>query len=242
MVLSFSITGEAANDKSLVLHLTFDEGKGDTVADDSMYQNNGTITGKPEWVEGKHGSALAFDGDYTVEVPHANNLSTTDAITMEMWVKAPGGGEVKQSGIEKGVWAAGGYSLYPVYEGGTVVQFADLPAACGDAAIKGKSIQDDKWHYLAGVWDGEEIFLYIDGELEKSGGCAGKLKTNEHGVYIGSRTGSERFLSAAVDEVRIYNRALTQSEIQKDMKTFGVYAVSPSEKLVIRWGEIKRGY
>ena len=125
-------------DESLVLHLTFDEGEGNTVADYSIHQNNGTVIGNPKWVTGKFGSAMAFDGTAdTVEIKHADILNTTTAVTMEMWVKASGGGEVKQAGIEKGVWGVGEYSLYPVYEGGTVVQFNDLPPACGDAGIKG---------------------------------------------------------------------------------------------------------
>ena len=233
----------SAPDESLVLHLTFDEGKGDNVADDSIHQNNGTIMGNPKWVNGKFGSALSFDGTGdTVEIKHTDVLNTTTAVTMEMWVKTSGGAEVKQAGIEKGIWAVGGYSLYPVYEGGTVIQFFDLPPACGDAAIKGRSIQDNEWHYLAGVWDGKTIFLYIDGKLEKSGACAGVLGTNKQGLYIGSRVGSERFLTGTVDEVRVYNRALTQEEIQKDMETFGKFAVSPSGKLSVCWGGVKQTY
>jgi hypothetical protein len=228
-------------DESLVLHLTFDEGKGTTVADDSIYQNNGSIMGDAKWVNGKFSSALAFDGaGDTVEIKHADVLNTTTAVTMEMWVKTPGGAEVKQSGIEKGIWGVGGYSLYPVYEGGTVVQFFDLPAACGDAGIRGRGIMDDEWHHLAGAWDGKTIYLYIDGELERSGACAGALGTTKQGLYIGSRIGSERFLTGTVDEVRVYNRALTQAEIQKDMETFGKYAVSPSGKLSACWGEVKQ--
>jgi len=240
LVLSFSPSGKAATDESLVLHFTFDEGEGNTVVDNSIHQNNGTIIGAPEWVDGKFGKSLAFDGTGdTVEIPHDDSLNTTTALTMELWVKAPGGGEVKQAGIEKGIWAAGGYSLYPVYEGGTVVQFFDLPPACGDAAIKGPGIQDNEWHYIAGVWDGDTISLYIDGELESSGGCGGTLKTNNQGLYIGSRVGNERFLTATVDEVRVYNRALTQSEIKKDMETFGPSPVSPASKLATTWGRIK---
>ena len=228
-------------DESMVLHLTFDEDGGNTVTDESVHHNNGTIKGTPKWVDGKYGKALAFNGGSdTVEIPHADSLNTTTAVTMEMWVKAPAGGEVKQAGIEKGIWGVGEYSLYPVYEGGTVVQFFDLPPACGDAVIKGPGIQDDKWHYLASIWDGKIISLYIDGKLERSGKCGGTLKTTNQGLYIGSRVGNERFLTATVDEVRVYNRALTETETQKDMKTFGPYAVSSAGKLAITWGQIKK--
>ena len=104
----------------------------------------------------------------------------------------------------------------------------------------GPGIQDNKWHYVSGTWDGKVISLYIDGELETSGKCDGKLKRSNQSVHIGSRLASERFLTGVVDEVRIYNRALTQAEIKKDMQSFGPLAVSPSGNLAICWGEVKR--
>ena len=238
----FTSTAIGIEDDSLVLHLTFDEGAGDEVIDDSIYSNSGTIKGTPEWVDGKSGTALAFDGGGdSVEIPSSDSLNITDSITMEMWVKIPAGGEIKQPGMEKGGWAIGEYSLYPAYEGGTVIQFFDLPPACGDAGIRGRGIQDDQWHYIAGTWDGTTISLYIDGDLETSGKCAGKLKTSNQAVHIGSRLARERFLTGNVDEVRVYNRALTQAEIKKDMQTFGALDVSSTlQNLAICWGEVKR--
>ncbi|MDQ1317759.1 MAG: large repetitive protein, partial [Candidatus Poribacteria bacterium] len=215
-----------AVDDSLVLHFTFDEGAGNVVTDDSIYLNNGKFKANPKWVDGKFGKALSFNAGDSVEIPGSDSLDITKAITMEMWVKITGGAEVKQSGIERGGWEVGEYSIYPVYEGGTVIQFFDLPPACGDAGIKGPSIQDGEWHYFTGTWDGINISLYIDGELGKSGGCDGTLKSSNTSVYIGSRNGGERFLTGIVDEVRIYNRALTQAEVKKDMNTFGVISVN----------------
>lgn len=228
-------------DDSLVLHLAFDEGVGDAVIDDSIHSNNGEIKGNTKWVDGKSGTALGFGGGGdSVEIPASDSLNITDKITLEMWVKVGPGAEVKQAGIEKGGWETGEYSIYPVYEGGTVMQFFDLPAACGDAGIRGPGIQDNQWHYVAGTWDGKVISLYIDGDLETSGKCDGKLKRSNQAVYIGSRLASERFLTGVVDEVRIYNRALTQAEIKKDMQSFGPLAVSPLSNLAICWGEVKR--
>ena len=230
-----------AIDDSLVLHLAFDEGSGDKISDDSMYSNHGALVGKAEWVAGKSGKGIVFNinGD-SVIVKNSDSLSITMAITMEMWVKLGGGAEIKQAGIEKGGWEGGEYSIYPFYEGGTVIQFFDLPAACGDAVIKGKSIQDNQWHYMAGTWDGSKISLYIDGDLERSGDCSGKLLRSAQPVYIGSRNGGERFLVGTVDEVRIYNRALTQDEVKKDMQTFGPLSVYPSQKLTTCWGDVKQ--
>jgi len=233
------INSISAIDETLVLHLTFDEDKGQTVPDGSMYSNHGEIKGNPKWVDGKFGRALEFDGTGdSVLIKNSNSLDIKKAITMSMWVYAKSSAEIKHAGIEKGGWEVGEYSLYPIYEGGTVIQFFDLPPACGDAAIKGPSIAGD-WHYLVGTWDGKNISLYIDGELVKSGACDGELKSSNQPLHIGSRLGAERFLTGIVDEVRIYNRALTKDEIKKDMQTFGKISVNPLKKLATCWGDIK---
>lgn len=239
-VFATSVVG----DDSPVLYFTFDEGKGGTVKDQSSYKNDGIILGNPKWVGGKFGSALEFDGDGdTVEVKHNDSLNMTTAVTMEMWVKVPPvGGLVNQVGIEKGTWdAAGEYSLYPVYEvgDGTLVQFNDLPDGCDDENA-GRRIRDNAWHHLAGVWDGKTIFLYIDGEVDRSSQCAGKLGTTTQKLYIASRMGSSRFLVGTVDEVRVYNRALTREEIREDMETLGSAYVSPSGTLAVCWGKVKQ--
>jgi hypothetical protein len=233
-----STAGVMADD-SLVLHFTFDE-EGDVITDNSLYGNNGELRGTPKWIDGKFGRALEFDGGGdSVEVLSSDSLNVTESITMEMWVKAPAGGEVKQAGIEKGGWEVGEYSLYPVYEGGTVIQFFDLPPACGDAGVRGPGLQDEEWHYLAGTWDGDTIVLYLDGDLVASAKCGGELSTSNQSVHIGSRLAGERYLVGSVDEVRIYNRALTQDEVKKDMQSFGPFALFPGEKLATLWGKVK---
>ena len=239
-----SVAAMGAVDRSMVLHFTFDEGKGKLVADDSLHKSDGVTEGNPKWVPGKFGSALEFDGNgETVEISHAESLNITTAVTMEMWVKIPpSGGESHQAGIEKGVWETGEYSLYPVYaDNTTLAQFNDLPENCDDENA-GRSIRDNQWHHLAGVWDGQRIYIYLDGELDKSSACEGELGENKSDLYIGSRAGNERFLIGTVDEVRIYNRALTQAEIKIDMVTFGSTAVSPSEKLAVCWGAVRLAY
>ena len=239
----FVITVNGAADESLVLYLMFDEGQGDDVTDFSLYQNHGFTEGNPKWVAGRFGTALELDGSGdTVKIAHADSLNITTAVTLEMWVKvATSGGDSNQAGIEKGIWETGEYSLYPVYGGNTLAQFNDLPEGCDDENI-GRSIRDNQWHHLAGVWDGEKIYLYIDAKLDKSASCKGELATNTKDLYIGSRAGNERFLIATVDEVRIYNRALTAEEIRRDMETSAVPFVSPSEALAICWGKVKQAY
>jgi len=232
-------------DNSIVLYLTFDSDEGKTVKDISPRHNDGIIKGNPKKVDGIFGSALELNGTTdSIEIPHNESLNMTNAITMEMWVNLVAGGKTdNQAGIEKGGWEAGEYSLYAFYVPGDAlaVQFFDLPADCGDAnsGNLGKNIKDGKWHHIAGTWDGKKISIYTDGKLDISFNCSGSLSKNTKSVYIGSRTGDQRFLQGLVDEVRLYNRALSEEEIKKDMNTFGGFSVSPLGKLTVCWGTLK---
>jgi len=244
--LPVSITVGMA-DNSLALYLTFDDDDGQIVKDLSSYRNDGGIIGNPQKVDGIFGSALELNGTTdSVEIPDSDSLSITTAITLEMWVKLPNDGANSNNvGIEKGGWEPGEYSLYVFYVpgNGAAMQFRDLPEACADAnsGFLGPNLKDDQWHHIAGTWDGKVISLYTDGDLSMSVDCGtGPLQRNAKSVYIGSRNGSERFLKGVVDEVRIYDRALSESEIRKDMETLGGLSVSPSKKLATLWGEVRR--
>lgn len=248
IVFSFVIYSIAigAIDKSLLLYLTFDSDSANAVKDLSSYSNDGIIRGNPKKVEGIFGFALELNGTTdTIEIPHDDSLNIEKSVTMQMWVKLLAAGKSdNQAGIEKGGWETGEYSLYAFYVPGnaSAVQFKDLPESCGDAnsGNLGKNLKDDKWHHLAGVWDGKKIFLYTDGVLVMSVDCSGSLGTNTKSVFIGSRNGTERFLQGAVDEVRLYNRALSEEEVKKDMNTFGKISVSPLMNLATCWGEVKK--
>lgn len=239
----------AIADDSLVLYLTFDKDDGNTVKDLSAYMNNGRLTGNPNRVAGIFESALEFSGAAdSVEIPHNDSLNMESAVTLEMWVKlASGGGNDNQAGIEKGGWESGEYSIYAYYVPGegTAMQFMDLPVECADAnsGHLGQNLKDDQWHHIAGTWDGKTISLYTDGNLEEAWDCkGGPLGVNKQSVFIGSRKASERFLRGVVDEVRIYNKVLSEAEIKKDMETLGKISVSPSGKLAALWGMVKRTY
>lgn len=238
----------SAVDNSLVLYLTFDADKAGSVLDISAHHNDGDTIGNPKEVAGIFGSALELDGVVdTIEIPHDDSLDITDAITIEMWVKlSPAGGADSGVGLEKGGWEVGEYSLYAFYVPGDgfAMQFKDLPESCADAnsGFLGPDLRDDQWHHIAGTWDGDEISLYTDGELSVSVECKGALGANTSPIHIGSRTASVRFLMGAVDEVRLYNRALSEAEIIKDMETLGGFAVSPEGRLATCWAAVKQLY
>jgi len=238
MMLVCGMYSHAAND--LVLHLSFDEGSGNVANDSSGLGNNCALNGNPKWINGPFGTALELDGATWGEVVDNDSLDLTGAMTIETWAKIPAGGEGTQSAVEKGSgWMAGEYNLAVLYDNGTLLQMRDLPADCADVNV-GSSIQDGEWHFLVGTWDGAALRLYIDGNLDAEMECAGTLLTNDEPLFIAARAGSERFITGAIDEIKIYNYALSQTEIAADMENPSPSsAVKPDGKLAITWSMIK---
>ena len=224
--------------QELVLHLSFDALDGKVAKDRSEFGNDATFKGSPKLIDGVFGKALEFDGKTSGQIPDHASLDIVDEITIEFWAIVKGG-EAIQSGVEKGVaWVSGLYNLAALYNGGTILQFFDLPDACNDDNI-GPSIQDGEWHFLAGTWDGKTILLYIDGELEAEMACKGELKPNNDPLFIGARGGSGRFLTGALDEIKMYNYALTKAELLKDMEEPVTLHVDAQDKLTTVWARLK---
>lgn len=235
VLITMTMVGEA---QDLVLHLSFDELAGDVAKDLSDFGNDATFKGNPKLIDGVFGKALEFDGKTSGQIPDHASLDIVDGITIEFWAIVKGG-EAIQSGVEKGVaWVAGLYNLAALYNGGTILQFFDLPDPCNDDNI-GPSIQDGEWHFLAGTWDGDDILLYIDGELEAEMPCKGELKPNNDPLFIGARGGSGRFLTGALDEIKIYNYALSKDELLKDMEEPVTLHVDAQDKLATLWARLK---
>ena len=224
--------------QDLVLHLSFDELNGKVAKDLSEFGNDATFKGNPKLIEGVFGKALEFDGKTAGQIPDHASLDIVDAITIEFWANIKGG-EAIQSGVEKGIaWVPGLYNLAALYNGGTILQFFDLPDVCNDENI-GPSIQDGEWHFLAGIWDGDDILLYIDGELEADMPCKGELKPNNDPLFIGARGGSGRFLTGALDEIKVYNYTLTKDELLKDMAEPVSLRIDVQGKLTTVWARLK---
>ena len=75
------------------------------------------------------------------------------------------------------------------------------------------------WHHLAATYDGANIKLYLDGALVKTQAATGAIEVNTNVLCIGDQPGCNEYFGGNVDEVRIWNIARTQSEIQNAMNT-----------------------
>jgi len=239
-----SSLGEAIQDDSLVLYLPFDEGSGKVVKDFSQYNNEVTFKGEPQWGKGKFGSALQFDGgDDYIEVPDSDSLHVKGALTVEIWFYKVDEWENRYAKLEtKGDidsplswWLSQGPKEYPLYFG---IRNADETY---EQAIWNEYPTLNEWHHVAGVYDGQDVKLYLDGDLKvTSNPIEGDVLINKDTLRIGWGYRTE-FFNGILDEARIWSRALSQNEIKANMKKGKeqIAAVHSQGKLTTTWSAIK---
>lgn len=238
-LLLLSTIGKAVDTQGLVLYLNFDEGSGNTARDLSGQGNDGAINGA-SWVkDGKIGSALSFvSGDY-VEVPHSASLSITDAITIMAWTNMAPGSSGEMAIVSKGQWAVNDLP-YELTETPGGVIFWQFYNDAGRDTCSPNSPPVDEWHHIAGTYDGQIFKAYIDGVLGEEWQYAGTMPENTASVTIGRRSKSaDCHFTGMIDEVVIFNRALSVEEVQESMEGIKT-AVEPAEKLATTWAGIKR--
>ncbi len=238
----------------LISYWSFDapDVKGNTVID-LIGGNDGTIVGEPKQVKGKIGEAFEFGGEpdaIDVESPANGSLDFGDDTDFSLmaWIKVDeppvlGGGQ--STIISKGDGGGNARILWKILT--TQIQVTIANEGGGGPKIDFNSVSDvvdGNWHHLLFVADRSDTTqIYIDGKLDAEGGPSeGTDVTTESPLFIGAsvRIGktTRRYFQGLIDEVGIYNRVLTDNEIERNYNSEGL-AVSPQKKLAITWGEIK---
>ena len=224
----------------------FDEGKGTTIKDASGKGLDATVKGDAKWVNGKFGKALELDGKTAfVEVPKHKN--PTKAITVLAWVKS-----LTETWNIHGFIAAkrNAYIIHP-NQGGTKVSFPicnggcwNKPGGWKDGEVGPKDITT--WHMYAGTFDSTtgEWKIFIDGkEASKLDLNKKPLDEDDGPLWIGrDECCDTRYGKAIIDEVAVFNIALTAGQQQGIMETglsAAITAVDAREKLAITWAELK---
>ena len=203
-------------DPALVGWWKFDEGIGDTTADSSGNENHGTLHGPVEWTtEGKIGGALKFTGPYNyVLVQDSPELNPTREITLAAWINPSwtGNNRILQKSTE------GTDTQYRLTKGGggNNMRFHIPPASNFD--VTGNIPPAGEWTHLAATYDGSMIRVYYDAVVVGEVAWSGEMNVTDGPLFIGNKwskapAGDE--FNGIMDDVRIYNRALSQSEIQK---------------------------
>ena len=189
-------------------------------ARDSAGHNNGILVGNPKFSRGITGEAFEFDGTGSyAKIPPSASLNPGRQLTIEFWMKAAPGNPMNSfQGLVTtdyyGVEIANGVSFYLTSNRGAAW-----------AITSHASLSAGVWHHVAGTYDGAIVRLYIDGHPWgiplKHTGAISPLPSDSF-VAIGSEDGrthfsdciGSRYFTGLIDEVRIYGRALSATEIK----------------------------
>jgi hypothetical protein len=202
----------------LVASYNFDAGTGTTLADTSGTGNNGTITGATWSTAGKTGGALSFNGTSNyVQVADSNSLDVTTAMTLETWVFPTALGTAWRTVLFK--TTAGGmvYSMYANQD--TTRPIGQVNIGGERSAVGTAALPLNAWSHLATTYDGAAVKLYVNGTLVATTATTGNIPTSTGVLRMGGNAIWGEWFAGLMDDVRIYNRALTQAQIQTDMNT-----------------------
>jgi len=202
----------------LVAAYGFNEGSGTTVTDASGNGNTGTISGATWSTQGRFGAALNFNGTSNlVLIPNSASLNVSAAMTLEGWIFPTAVQSGWRTILQREVDA---YSLNASNDAGPL-----FPAGGGrfngtGTWISGTSASPvNAWTHVALTYDGATLKLYVNGVQAVSQARTGAVETNGNPLRIGGNVPFGEFFQGLIDEVRVYNRALSQAEIQTDMNT-----------------------
>jgi hypothetical protein len=204
----------------LVAYWPFDEGFGTAAADASGNGHHGTLVNGPQWTGDP---ALSFDGvDDHVDVGFFD--VTGEALTLAAWIRSADLGNCSSSDcriLSKATSTAEAdhwFMLSTIDSGGSAVLRFRLKTGGTTTTLiaSGGALPENAWVHAAAVYDGAAMELFLDGvpvgSTSKTGSLAGDPGV---GVWIGGNPpdGSAKPWNGRIDEVRIYDRALTAAEI-----------------------------
>ncbi|MBC8234349.1 LamG domain-containing protein [bacterium] len=248
----------AVQEESLVLYFPFDEEKGDTANDASGNNNNGTFQGEPKWVEGKHDSALQFDGAENknyVEIPDHPSLTPEKEITIMAWIYFD---EFHNTcGVISKYVGAGNQRTYNLRMHHT--DNLALSSECSsngsfqlgvsttEAHTPAESLKEGEWQHVAMTFKAKDFLrLYVNGEMKADSKADATESLLDNNVPLmvgtdfdpgGAHGANPREFTGVIDEVAVFKIALSDEEMQQAMEN--VMAVELKEKLAISWGKVK---
>ena len=264
LVLGFILTGavvvsyaQSISSDELVIYYSFNQDtlNGADVTDVSGNGNDGLIKGNDiEAVDGMVGEGLSFPGAATdyISVLNHEYVDPFPALSMAVWVKAPGRGMISS-------WDRSEFFRFAVGDdvgGNNGTTFVAFDHCCPVHDWYGETdVADNEWHHLVAVFDGKEKRIYIDGELDASTDATtevigagqsrfGFIGIGSEAATFDAATGPTWAFNGIMDEYLMLHRALSEAEIEHlasgPSDPFAeVTAVDPNGKLSTTWGNIK---
>ena len=216
---------ETVSDPSLILWLSFDELNGNRVMDHSQHGNHGTVAGNRQLVAGRFGNALTFNGvsDW-VEIPHHNSLTVDTSVTVMAWINTPrsqGPNGAEWQGIIAKDNTLRSYNLYTGVGDRVHLSIGNGVGqpCCSGSASEG-TFALNTWQHVVAQLDSNGVHRYwINGESAGTSQAGGTLPglADTASVLVGKTHEETREFLGMIDEVRVWNRALSETEILEQM-------------------------
>lgn len=207
---------------------------GDGNTNDIQGGNTGALVNGATFASGKVGESFSVDGvDDYIEVPHSAVLNIQQAITIDVWVMKLGACTdncwvvMKQN--EADSLSCCDHLRYGLYVAGYTDNRAGFSLSLDnwtDVLTSPNPIPNNEWTHIAGTFDGSIAKLYVNGVLSNSQAQEGVITSTTQGpLYIGAtRHGYDEFFNGQIDEVEIFDRALSDGEI------FAIYEAGSAGK------------
>jgi PKD repeat protein len=217
------------NIQTPVAAYNFNASSGTTAVDVSGNGNTGVLTNGPLWVAGKNGNGVRLDGvnDY-IDLGNPAALRLTGSMTLSAWINSSAFPFDDAAIISKRQSANVGYQLDTTIDRGPRTVGFKISDAAGNTVARygATTLVTNTWYHVAGVYDATNrtLTVYLNGQLDNGvlvGTIPATQPSSTQNVNIGQRPGAPGTFNFAgvLDDVRIYNQALSQAEIQTDMGT-----------------------
>ena len=247
-------------DEGLVLYFTFDNVTGKRILDESGNGLDAEVVKHTQFVEGKYGNAIYITGETEdcVNISSEKALEISEEITMMAWVYHKNWTGSSSQWFDKGSYGhrarVNSYGM-AIRDEKDDPDLAFFDEGSGITLILGSdnvqkfittpnNMEDRTWHHIAGTYQGFTARTYLDGENIFELDIRDPFKfngVNDEDLRIGCAKNKPEyaFADGTIDEVALYNRALSETEIRTAMRG-PLFPVSPEDKVATTWGNIKR--
>jgi hypothetical protein len=208
----------------LVVQCDFDEGAGDKVSDARQPKKPGRVTGDPHWIEGRVGGGIEISEESYVDLGKRGRFSSEQAFSFGAWVRVPpsaNGAVLAKTETKEGIK---GYDVSVLADGRVSALFsARWPGYAIKVTTKQRVLEPDAWHHLFVTYDGSKVVqgvtLYVDGRPREVDINCDSLKSEGNfevstPLLVGRRDSHSALVGGQIDDVRIYDRRLTEADVQ----------------------------
>lgn len=201
----------------LVAHYDF-EVVGSIVDDRSGFQNDAQVIGAV-YVDGVRDSAMAFDGDDYLETPDSSALDIDEEVTIMAWISPSSISQYDRIIAKSHTEDLNPWTMYGLlFDAGNHSRM-EISTDENQNFLNGVStIPLNQWTHLAATYDGSEMRLFVNGNLDASTAHTGPIDINDMPLTVARSGFGSNYFKGEIDDVRVYNRALAGQKIRQSFE------------------------